>query len=74
MLVNKVEIPFYDNAHVTSTVHTWALFFLRHLASSALAPFRGARVRIHACPEEVVYRLNDSCSHFTQSLFPPNVP
>jgi hypothetical protein len=25
-------------------------------------------------PEEVVYSLNDSCSHFTQRLFPPIVP
>jgi hypothetical protein len=25
-------------------------------------------------PEEVVYSLNDSCSHFTQRLFPPKVP
>jgi hypothetical protein len=26
-----------------------------------------------ANPEEVVYSPNDSCSHFTQRLFPPNV-
>ncbi len=25
-------------------------------------------------PEEVVYSLNDSCSHLTQRLFPPKVP
>jgi hypothetical protein len=25
-------------------------------------------------PEEVVYSPNDSCSHFTQCLFPPKVP
>jgi hypothetical protein len=75
-------------AHVLNNVHTWASVFLRHLASTsfmvpfwaytvltpALSPFRGARVRSRACPEEVVYSLNDSCSDFTQRLFPPNVP
>jgi hypothetical protein len=45
-----------------------------HLLTPALSPFRGARIRSHACPEEVVYSPNDSCSHFTQRLFPPNVP
>jgi hypothetical protein len=45
-----------------------------HLLTPALSPFRGACVRSHACPEKVVYSLNDSCSHFTQRLFPPNVP
>ncbi len=45
-----------------------------HILTPALSPFRGAPVRSHACPEEVVYSLNDSCSHFTQRLFPPNVP
>jgi hypothetical protein len=36
-----------------------------HVLTMALSPFRGARVRSHACPEEVVYSLNDSCSYFT---------
>ncbi len=83
---NQVEIPLYYNAHVLSNVHTWASFFLRHLASTSFmvpfwastdsgsVPISGSRVRSHDCPEEVVYRLNDSCSHFTQRLFPLNVP
>ncbi len=48
-----------------------------HLLAPALSPF-GARVRSHAVQrrllEEVVYILNDRCSHFTQRLFPLRVP
>jgi hypothetical protein len=68
-----------------SNVHTWAIFFLRHLANtSSLVPFEhqltpalspiwgpGPKPRR---PEEVVYSQNDSCSHFTQRLFPPKLP
>jgi hypothetical protein len=38
-----------------------------------LCPQSGARVRSHR-PEEVVYSLNDSCSHLYQRLFPPKLP
>ncbi len=31
----------------------------------ALSPFWGTHARSYAPPEEVVYSLNDSCSHFT---------
>jgi hypothetical protein len=44
-----------------------------HVLTPALSPFLGARVRSHACLEEVVYSLNDSCSYFTQHLFPLSV-
>ncbi len=68
-----------------SNVHTWALFFLGHLANmSSMVPFWasadsgsvpiwGPRLKPRH-PEEVVYSLNDSFSHFTQCLFPPKVP
>jgi hypothetical protein len=68
-----------------SIVHTWAIFFLRHLANMssmfpfehqltpALSPIWGPRPKPRR-PEEVVYSLNDSCSHFTQRLFPPKLP
>ncbi len=83
---NKVEIPLYDNAHVLSNVHTWASFFLRHLANmSFMVPFwastdsgsvsiLGSPHLKPGCQEEVVYCPNDSCLHFTQRLFPPNFP
>ncbi len=45
-----------------------------HILTLALSPFRGTHSRSCAPPEEVVYSLNDSCSHFTQRLFPPTVP
>ncbi len=68
-----------------SNVHTWAISFLRHLANtSRMAPFWAStdsgfvpnpspRPKLR-CPEEVVYSPNDSCSHFTQRLFPPKLP
>jgi hypothetical protein len=36
-----------------------------HILTPALSPFWGAPVRSHACPEDAVYSLNDSCSYFT---------
>jgi hypothetical protein len=36
-----------------------------HILTPALSQFLGACVRSHACPEEVVYSLIDSCSYFT---------
>ncbi len=68
-----------------SNVHTWAIFFLWHLTNmSCMVPFWASTdsgsvpiwgPRLKPCrPEEVVYILNDSCSHFTQRLFPPRVP
>jgi hypothetical protein len=44
-----------------------------HLLTPALSPFGGPRPKPRY-PEEVVYSPNDSCSHFTQCLFPPKVP
>ncbi len=49
----------------------WSPF--EHQLTPALSPIRGP------CPkprrlEEVVYSPNDSCSHFTQRLFPPKLP
>ncbi len=35
-----------------------------HILTPSLSPFRGTHARSHAPPEEVVYSLNDSCSHF----------
>jgi hypothetical protein len=62
------------------------MFFLRHLVNmSFMFPFwastgsgsvpiwEGPRPKPRH-PEDVVYSLNDSCSHFTQRLFPPKVP
>ncbi len=61
-------------------VHTWAISFLRNLANmSSMVPFSifvpnwGPRPKPRR-PEEVVYIPNDSCSHFTQRLFPPKLP
>jgi hypothetical protein len=72
--------------HYLSNVHTWAVFFLRHLANtSSMVPFWAstdsgfvpnlgpARPKPRR-QEEVVYSPNDSCSHFTQRLFPPKLP
>jgi hypothetical protein len=44
------------------------------ILTPSLSPFRGTQARSHAPPEEVVYSINNSCSHFTQCLFPPTVP
>ncbi len=66
-------------------VHTWAIFFLRHLANmscmvpfwastdSGSVPIWGPRPKPRR-PEDIVYILNESCSHFTQRLFTPKVP
>jgi hypothetical protein len=35
------------------------------MLTPALSPFWGVPVRSHACPEDAVYSLNDSCSYFT---------
>jgi hypothetical protein len=49
----------------------WSLF--EHQLTPALSPIRGLRPKPRR-PEEVVYSPNDSCSHFTQHLFPPKLP
>jgi hypothetical protein len=60
------------------------MFFLRHLANmSCMVPFWASTGSGFASiwgprpkprrPEEVVYSLNESCSHFTQCLFPPKL-
>jgi hypothetical protein len=41
-----------------------------HILTPTLSPFWGAPVGSHACPENAVYSLNDSCSCFTQRFFP----
>ncbi len=66
-----------QNTSILISVHTWASVFLMHLAStscmvpswayldSGSVPIPGTRSRSHAPQEEIVYSLNDSCSHFT---------
>ncbi len=71
-------------------VHDWAMYILGLCSSwgtsricpawspsehllTPLCPHLGPRLKPNH-PEEVVYSLNDSCSHFTQRLFPPKVP
>jgi hypothetical protein len=44
-----------------------------HQLTPALSPIWGPRPKPRR-PEEVVYGPNDSCSHFTQRLFPPKLP
>ncbi len=44
-----------------------------HQLTLALSPIWGPRPKPRR-PEEVVYSLNDSCSRFTQHLFPPKLP
>jgi hypothetical protein len=44
----------------------WSLF--GHILTPALSLVQGIHARSHAPPEEVVYSLNDSCSHFTHRL------
>jgi hypothetical protein len=82
-MVNKLKFLFLINTWL-SIVHTWAMFSLWHLANmscmvpfwastdSSSVPIWGPRPKPRR-PEEVVYILNDSCSHFTQHLFPPRV-
>jgi hypothetical protein len=49
----------------------WSPF--EHQLTSALSPICGPRPKPRQL-EEVVYSPNDSCSHFTQCLFPPKRP
>ncbi len=44
-----------------------------HQLAPALSPIWGPRPKPRR-PEEFVYSPNDSCSHFTQCLFPPKLP
>ncbi len=44
-----------------------------HQLTPALSPFWGPRSKPRRS-EEVVYTPNDSCSNFTQRLFPPKLP
>ncbi len=83
-MINKLRFLFTINTWLNN-VHTWAMSFLWHLANmscmvpfwastdSGSVPIWGPRPKPRR-PEEVVYILNDSCSHFTQRLFPPRVP
>ncbi len=71
--------------HDLSNVHTWDMFFFRHLANisfmvpfwasiySGFVPIWGPH-RKPRCPEKIVYSPNDSFSHFSERIFPPNVP
>ncbi len=83
-MANKLKFLFTISTWL-GNVHTWAIFFLRHLPNmSCMVPFWASTdsgfvpiwgPRPKPCRlEEVVYILNESCSHFTQRLFPPNVP
>ncbi len=49
----------------------WSPF--EHQLTPALSPIWGPHPK-PSRPEEVVYSLNDSCSHFTQRLFPAKLP
>jgi hypothetical protein len=49
----------------------WSSF--EHQVTPALSPLWGPRPKPRR-PEEVVYSPNDSCSHFTQRLFPLKLP
>ncbi len=49
----------------------WSLS--EHQLTPALSPIWAPRPKQRR-PEEVVYIPNDSCSHFTQRLFPPKLP
>jgi hypothetical protein len=44
-----------------------------HQLTPALSPIWGLRLQTRR-PEKVVFIPNDSCSHFTQRLFPPRLP
>ncbi len=44
-----------------------------HQLTPTLSPIWGPRLKPRH-PEEVVYSSNDSCSRFTQHLFPPKLP
>ncbi len=44
-----------------------------HQLTPALSPIWAPRLKPRR-PEEVVYSPNDSCSRFTQRLFPPKLP
>ncbi len=46
---------------------------VEHQLTPVLSPIWGPRPKPRR-QEEVVYSLNDSCSHFTQRLFPPKLP
>ncbi len=78
------RILFYTHP-LLCNVNTWAISFLRHLANifsmvpfwastdSDFVPIWGPRPKL-CRPEEIIYSPNDSCSHFTQRLFPPKLP
>ncbi len=79
-----LTVNLFTFAHHLKSVHTWTVFFLRHLKNmssmvpiwastgSGFVPIWGPRPK--PCrSEEVVYSLTDSCSHFTQRLFPPKL-
>jgi hypothetical protein len=56
----------------TSRIHpAWSPF--EHQLTPAMSPIWGPRPKPRR-PEEVVYSPHDSCSHFTQCLFPPKLP
>ncbi len=79
---DKVEYLITDKTHVLRMYilglrSSWGTSRVRaswspsgHILTPAMSPFWGAPVRSHACPEDAVYSLNDSCSCFTQRLFP----
>jgi hypothetical protein len=81
-ICDKVVYLITDNTHIlrmyilglrsswgTSRVRpSWSPF--GYILTPTLSPFWGAPVGSHACPDDAVYSLNDSCSCFTQCLFP----
>ncbi len=77
---DKVEIPLYDNAHKLGDVHTWASFFLRHLANMSFmvpfwastdsdsVPIWGACVRSHAVRRRLFVVLM-TAAHISPNVF-----
>ncbi len=82
-------LPVSENSSL-QRVHEWACTYLGYVLLEALreyvlhgpllsinwlrlCPLGGLRPNPRR-PEEIVYSPNDSCSHFTQRLFPPKVP
>ncbi len=79
LCVRKLNISL-QNTHILIIVHTWASGLQSswgtsrappawspsgHVLTLALSPFQSTHGRSHAPPEDIVYILNDSCSHFT---------
>ncbi len=63
---SRMSVSWKHLANMSSIIPFWAS------TDSGFVPIWGPRLKPRR-PEEVVYSLNDSCSHFTQRLFPPKL-